>query len=114
EVEVGAEVGRLAVADVGGLGLAALVVDVRVVQSAVLANVEVGAAVRAGVAPADLHADLHFEDLLVLTRPAEVGHGRTAISENQCFGQLLTPDDGRGMSHPACTTPARSVRGSRS
>src|SRR5262249_15573143 len=74
EVEVGAEVGLGAVADEGGLGLAALVVDVGVVETAVLANVQVRPAVGAGVAPADLDADLHVEDLFVAAGVTVVCH----------------------------------------
>ena len=47
-----------------GLGLAALVVDRRIPLLAVLADVHVGRAVRARVAPTDLDADLDVEDLL--------------------------------------------------
>src|SRR6185369_15509849 len=57
EVEVRAEVRLGALPDEGGLRLAALVVDVGIPVPAVLADVQVGAAMGTGVSTADLDAD---------------------------------------------------------
>ena len=69
------EVRFLTVADESRFGLAALVVDVGIPQPAVLADMEVGAAVRTRVSTTYLHANLHVKDLLVAARPTEIRHG---------------------------------------
>src|SRR5262249_19779526 len=74
EVEVRAKIRLFAVTNEGRLGLAALVVDVGIPEPAVLADVQIGPAMRAGIEPAYLDADLDVEDLLVAAGVAEVGH----------------------------------------
>ena len=83
-------------ADEGGLGLAALIVDVRIPQPAVLADMQIRAAVRTGIAAADLDADLHVEDLLVAARPAVVRHGESDTRELA----VVPVDPGREHAHP--------------